>query len=80
MAATLSNWTTLCNSCASLDCPVSTSDTAVLADMSSKLRKDGVPALDDLKGLSEAEMKMTVAALNLNCVQFNKLFKAASEL
>ena len=56
------------------------SDAAVLADLSSKLRKDGVMALEDLKGLSEDEMKEEVAALNLKRVQFNKLFKAVSEL
>ena len=56
------------------------SDAAVLADLSSKLRKDGVVALEDLKGLSEDDMKEEVAALNLKRVQFNKLFKAVSEL
>ena len=56
------------------------SDAAVLADMSSKLQTGGVMALDDLKGLSEDDMKEVVAALNLKRVQFNKLFKAVSEL
>ena len=55
-------------------------DPAVLADMSAKLRKDGTMNLQDLKGLSEEDMKASVAALNLKPVQFNKLFKAVSNL
>ena len=56
------------------------SDPALLADMSAKLRKDGVMALEDLRGLSEEDMKQEVAVLNLKRVQFNKLFKAVSDL
>ena len=55
-------------------------DPAVLADMSAKLQKDGTINLEDLKGLSEEDMKASVAALNLKPVQFNKLFKAVSNL
>ena len=53
-------------------------DPAVLAGMSAKLQKDGTINLQDLKGLSEEDMKASVAALNLKPVQFNKLFKAVS--
>ncbi len=56
------------------------SDPALLADMSAKLQKDGVMALEDLRGLSEEDMKQEVAVLNLKRVQFNKLFKAVSDL
>jgi GTPase SAR1 family protein len=55
-------------------------DSAALADMSAKLRKDGVGALEELKGLSRDEMKGVVNPLSLNLVQFNKLFKHVSEL
>jgi hypothetical protein len=55
-------------------------DPCVLADMSAKLQKDGIMALEDMKGFSEEEMKEEVAALNLKRVQFNKLFKAVSDL
>ena len=57
------------------------SDPAVLADMSAKLQKDvGVTALEDLRGISEKEMRDDLASLNLKNVQFNKLFKAVSDL
>jgi hypothetical protein len=55
-------------------------DAAVLSDLSTKLQRDGVTALEDLRGLSEEELKLEVASLNLKRVQFNKLFKAVSEL
>jgi hypothetical protein len=55
-------------------------DPAVLADMSAKLQKDGTMNLQDLKGLSEEDMRASVAALNLKPVQLNKLFKAVSNL
>ena len=56
-------------------------DAAVLADMSAKLQKDvGVMVLEDLRGLSEKQMRDDLAALNLKNVQFNKLFKAVSDL
>ena len=55
-------------------------DPAALADMSSKLQKDGIMTLEDLKGLSEKDLKEEVAALNLKRVQFNKLFEAVSDL
>jgi hypothetical protein len=53
-------------------------DAAVLADMSAKLRKDGIMSLEDLRGLSKEEVKESVKALMLSPVQFNKLFKAVS--
>ena len=53
-------------------------DAAVLADMSAKLRKDGIMSLEDLRGLSKEEVKDSVKALMLSPVQFNKLFKAVS--
>jgi hypothetical protein len=55
-------------------------DPAVLADMSAKLQKDGTMKLEDLKGLSEQDMKDSVAALNLKPVQFKKLFDEVSKL
>ncbi len=48
--------------------------------MSAKLQKDGTMNLQDLKGLSEEDMRASVAALNLKPVQLNKLFKAVSNL
>ena len=48
--------------------------------MSAKLQKDGTINLEDLKGLSEEDMKASVAALNLNPVQFKKLFTEVSKL
>jgi serine/threonine protein kinase/GTPase SAR1 family protein len=54
-------------------------DSAVLADMSAKLQKDGVMALEDLRGLSEEDTRASVAALSLKPVQFLKLFKALSD-
>ena len=55
-------------------------DVTVLADMSVKLRRDGVLALEDLQGLSRDEMKEVLRALNLNPLQFNKVFKHVSNL
>jgi hypothetical protein len=42
--------------------------------------KSGTLQLEDLKGLSEQDMKDSVAALNLKPVQFNKLFREVSKL
>jgi hypothetical protein len=55
-------------------------DATVLADMSVKLRRDGVLTLEDLQGLSRDEMKEVLRALNLNPLQFNKVFKHVSNL
>ena len=51
-------------------------DTAVLTDMSAKLRKGGIFAIEDLQGLSMDERKEAVVALNLNAVQLRRLFAA----
>jgi hypothetical protein len=57
-------------------------DTAVLTDMSVKLRRDGISALEDLRGLTKDELQKEkgVSALNLGRVQLNKLFDAVSKL
>jgi hypothetical protein len=55
-------------------------DAAVLADMSVKLRRAGVLTLEDLKGLSRDETKEVVKDLNLNPLQFNKLFRHVSDV
>jgi hypothetical protein len=49
-------------------------DLVVLSDMSSKLRKIGVMALEDLHGSSDDEVKGLVSPLNLNFLQLKKLF------
>ncbi len=54
-------------------------DTAVLTDMSAKLRKGGIFAIEDLEGLSMDELKEAVVALNLNAVQLRRLFAAVSK-
>jgi hypothetical protein len=55
-------------------------DATVLADMAVKLRRDGVLTLEDLLGLSRDEMKEVLISLNLNPLQFNKVFKHVSNL
>ncbi len=55
-------------------------DTAVLADMSAKMRRAGIFGIEDLQGLSLDEVKDTVAVLNLNPVQLRRLFAAVSQL
>jgi hypothetical protein len=55
-------------------------DAAVLADMSARLRRDGIMALEDLRGLSMEELQEEVSALNLKRVQLKKLFDAVSSL
>jgi hypothetical protein len=54
-------------------------DAAVLDDMSARLRRDGIFAIEDLQGLSLDELKKTVATLNLNAVQLKRLFAAVSK-
>jgi len=54
-------------------------DAAVLDDMSARLRRDGIFAIEDLQGLSLDELKKTVATLNLNAVQLRRLFAAVSK-
>ena len=44
------------------------------------IMKSGTLQLEDLKGLSEQDMKDSVAALNLKPVQFIKLFREVSKL
>jgi hypothetical protein len=46
----------------------------VLSEFSTKLQSDGVRTADDLKGLSKDELRDVVKCLNLNVVQFNRLF------
>ncbi len=46
----------------------------ILSEFSTKLQSDGVQAADDLKGLTKDELKDVVKCLNLNVVQFNRLF------
>jgi hypothetical protein len=53
-------------------------DAAVLTDMSTKLRRAGIFALEDLQGLSLEELKEAVAVLSLNAVQLRRLFTAVS--
>jgi hypothetical protein len=48
--------------------------------MSVKLRRAGVLTLEDLKGLSRDETKEVVKDLNLNPLQFNKLFRHVSDV
>jgi hypothetical protein len=55
-------------------------DTAVLADMSAKLRRGGIMALEDLRGLTKDDLRTEVSSLNLGRVQLNKLFDAVSKL
>jgi hypothetical protein len=54
-------------------------DAAVLTDMSTKLRRAGIFALEDLQGLSLEELKEAVAVLSLNAVQLRRLFTAVSQ-
>jgi hypothetical protein len=54
-------------------------DAAVLTDMSAKLRRAGIFALEDLQGLSLDELKEAVAVLGLNAVQLKRLFTAVSQ-
>jgi hypothetical protein len=54
-------------------------DAAVLTDMSAKLKRAGIFALKDLKGLSLEELKEVVAVLSLNVVQLRRLFTAVSK-
>jgi GTPase SAR1 family protein len=55
-------------------------DASILADMSARLRRGGIMALTDLRGLTRAELQDEVSALNLGRVQLNKLFNAVSSL
>jgi GTPase SAR1 family protein len=55
-------------------------DDAVLADMSAKLRRGGIMALEDLRGFTKEELQEEVSTLNLKRVQLNKLFAAVSNL
>ena len=55
-------------------------DAAVLADMSAKLRRGGIMALEDLRGLTKDDLRTEVSSLNLGRVQLNKLFDAVSKL
>jgi len=55
-------------------------DATVLADMSAKLRRDGIFGMEDLQGLSLDEVKEAVAALNLNAVQLRRLFAAVPNI
>jgi hypothetical protein len=54
-------------------------DPAILADMSAKLRRDGIFAMEDLQGLSLEELKDSVAALGLKAVPLRRLFAAVSK-
>ena len=54
-------------------------DAAVLTDMSAKLRRVGIFALEDLQGLSLDELKEAVAVLSLNAVQLRRLFAAVTQ-
>jgi hypothetical protein len=54
------------------------SDDPVLADMSARLRKDGVMEIEELQGMATEEMRESVKSLSLNPLQFKKLFKAVS--
>ncbi len=51
-------------------------DTAVLADMSAKLKRCGIFAIEELQGLSMDELKEAMVTLNLNAVQLRRLFAA----
>ena len=51
-------------------------DAAVLADMTTKLRRAGIFAMEDLQGLSLDEMKEAVVELHLNAVQLRRLYAA----
>ena len=53
---------------------------AVLADMTTKLRRAGIFGMEDLQGLSLDELKEAVAALNLNAVQLRRLFAAVPNI
>ena len=55
-------------------------DAAVLADMTTKLRRAGIFGMEDLQGLSLDELKEAVAALNLNAVQLRRLFAAVPNI
>lgn len=55
-------------------------DQNALLRMAKQLQKDGINNLEDLRGISKAEMKSEVAALKLDPVQFEKLFNAVSRL
>jgi hypothetical protein len=55
-------------------------DAAVLADMSARLRRDGIMALEDLRGMSMEVLQEEVSALNLKRVQLKKLFDAVCSL
>jgi predicted metal-dependent phosphoesterase TrpH len=55
-------------------------DQNALLRMAIQLQKDGINNLEDLRGISKAEMKSEVAALKLDPVQFEKLFNAVSRL
>jgi hypothetical protein len=55
-------------------------DTAVLTGMSVKMRRDGIMALEDLRGLTKDDLQKELSALNLGKVQLNKLFDAVSKL
>jgi hypothetical protein len=55
-------------------------DTAVLTDMSAKLKRCGIFAIKQLQGLSMDELKEAVVTLNLNAVQLRSLFAAVPNL
>ena len=54
-------------------------DAAVLTDMSAKLRRAGIFAVEDLQGLSLEELKEAVAVLSLNAVQLKRLYTAVTQ-
>ena len=55
-------------------------DSAVLADMSAKLRRRGIMALEDLRGLTKDELRTEISSLNLGRVQLNKLIDAVEAM
>jgi hypothetical protein len=54
-------------------------DAAVLTDMSAKLRRVGIFAVEDLQGLSLEELKEAVVVLSLNAVQLKRLYTAVTQ-
>ena len=55
-------------------------DPAVLADMSAKLRRRGIMALEDLRILTKDELQTEISSLNLGRVQLSKLIDAVQAM
>jgi hypothetical protein len=55
-------------------------DSAVLADMSAKLRRRGIMALEDLRILTKDELQTEISSLNLGRVQLSKLIDAVQAM